>query len=156
MKELYCHKELEMIAAAQAGVLSPELRDHADGCSVCSEVLLVGEFLQVDSTSLAHELQPVDAAVIWRRAQARAREAAIAKATSPIRIVRTGAVAIGLIAATWAALDFPEPFHWLDLELKGLSFDGNLAAALTGTTLIGIIATLACVGLSSWYLLRQE
>jgi len=154
----YCEKEQELVLALHSGTLRDELLAHAAICPACSEVLLVAEFLRDESTSLNRELRPPDAALIWRKAQARAREKALARATLPIRAARNCAYALAVLASPWIVLEFWRRPAWLqDLGLAHLaSIDGNWLAALTGTMLVGITATFLCIALSSWYLLREE
>jgi|SRR5271165_1449296 len=163
MTEDYCEKEQAVVAALHGGTLNAELLGHAGGCPVCSEVLLVAEFLHEEGTSFDRELRLPDAAVIVRKAQARAREKALATATLPIRVARTCAYALAILAAPWVVLAFSGRPAWL----PGLGFrhltssaltpiDGNWLAALTGTMLIGIAATFLGIALSSWYMLREE
>ncbi|MGP0018107.1 MAG: hypothetical protein ACLPHP_06030 [Candidatus Sulfotelmatobacter sp.] len=168
MKKDYCEKEQDLVAALHGGTLNAELLGHAASCPVCSEVLWVTEILREESASLDRELQLPDATVIWRKAQARAREKALAKATLPIRVVRTSAYAIAILAAPWMVLEFSGRPSWLpDLGLRHLMsvdltsialtpIDGNWLAALTGTMFVGITATLLGFALSSWYMLREE
>ena len=167
MMENDCQKEQELVAALRGGTLNPELLGHAASCPVCSDVLLIAEFLLKESASLDPELRLPDAAVIWRKAQTRAREKAFAKATLPIRIARACAYVFALVATPWIVLEFSAQPSWLpDLGLRHLtsmdftsmaltSMDGNRLAALTGTMLIGITATLLGLALSSWYMLRE-
>src|SRR5271165_5828678 len=171
MTEDYCEKEQAVVAALHGGTLNAELLGHAGGCPVCSEVLLVAEFLHEEGTSFDRELRLPDATVIWRKAQAMAREKALARATLPIRIARTCAYSVAILATPWMVLEFSGRPSWLpDLGLRHLmsidltsidltsraltSIDGNWLAALTGTMLVGITATLLGIALSSWYMLR--
>ncbi len=173
MKESNCEREQDLVAALHGGTLNTELLGHAGSCAVCSEILLVAEFLREESASFDRELQLPDATVIWRKAQARAREKALAKATLPIRIARTCAYALAILAVPWTVLEFSGRPSWLpdlglrhvmsidltsiDLTSRALtSIDGSWLAALTGTMLVGITATLLGIALSSWYMLREE
>jgi hypothetical protein len=158
MKENDCAKEQELVAALHDGTLNTELLSHAGSCTVCADVLRVAAFLHEESASLDRELRLPDATVIWRKAQARAREKAFAKATLPIRIARTCAYVMAVLAAPWIVLEFSARPSWLpDLGLRHLaSIDGNRLAALTGTMLVGMTATLLGIALSSWYMLREE
>ena len=168
MKEEYCEKEQTLAAALHRGTLNSDLLGHAGSCPVCSAVLLFTEFLREESASLERELRLPDATVIWRKAQARAREKALAKATLPIRIARTCAYALAILAAPWLALEFSGRPSWLpnlglphpiSIDLTSITLtpiDGNWLAALTGTMVIGITATFLGIALSSWYMLREE
>jgi hypothetical protein len=173
MKENDCGKEQELVAALRGGRLNAQLLGHAGSCPACGEVLLVAKFLHEESASLDRELRLPDATTIWRKAQARAREKALAKATLPIRIARTCAYTVAVLAAPWIILEFSPRPSWLpDLGLRHLisidlpsinwasfaltSTDGNRLAALTGTMVVGITATLLGIAVSSWYMLREE
>jgi hypothetical protein len=163
VKENYCEREQAVAAALHSGTLSSEILSHAGNCPVCSEVLLVAEFLREESASLDRELRLPDATVIWQKAQAKARERALAKATLPIRITRTCAYALAILAAPWIFLEFSGRPSWLPsfglqhLRLIDLAvIDRSWMAALTGTMLIGITATFFGIALSSWYMLREE
>ena len=173
MKENYCEKELELLAALRAGTLNAELLGHAGSCPACLEVVLVAEFLREEGRCLDRQLTPSNPAAIWRKAQARAREKALVKATLPIRIARTCAYAVAVLAAPWIVLELAGRPSWLpDLGLRHListclasvnsgsialtHVDANWMAALTGTMLVGITATFLGIALSSWYMLREE
>jgi hypothetical protein len=158
MKKQHCETEQAVVAALYGGTLNAELLAHAAGCVFCSDVLLVTEFLREESASVGRELRTPDAAVIWRKAQGRAREKALARATLPIRVVRTCSFTLAILAAPWIVFEFSRRPAWLpNIGLKHLSsMDGNWLAALTGTTLLSITSMFICIALSSWYMLRAE
>ena len=160
MKTRYCEHEQAVIAALETGSLPDELLPHVGGCPVCSEVALVAQCLREEADLLNSDLYVPDSGAIWRKAQARAREQALARATLPIRVVRTCAYALAILATPWLVLQFSRPPAWLPgLGLKHLPWmqmDGNWLNALTGTTLLGMSVTLICIGLSSWYMLREK
>jgi hypothetical protein len=158
MRQQSCDKEQVVAAAFHRGALTAELLAHAGGCPVCSDVLLVAQFLQEDSVHLEHELRTADASAIWARAQTMAREKALARAILPIRIARTCAYALAVLAAPWIAFEISLLPPWLpNLGLKHLfAVDGTALAGLTETTLAGITVMFICIALSSWYMLRTE
>jgi hypothetical protein len=160
MKTQYCEQEQAVIAATQAGTLPHDLLAHVGGCPVCSEVLLVSEGLREDAALANDQPHPPDPGVIWRKAQARAREQALARATLPIRIVRTCAYALAILASPWLVLQISHPPAWMPNlgfnHFPWMQMDGNWLAALSGTTLLGLTATLVCISLSSWYMLREK
>src|SRR5580698_6744166 len=135
MNEQFCEREQILVAGLRGGALSAELLDHAAACPICSEVLLVTEWFQAESTSLERELHIPDAAVIWRKAQAAARAQALAKATLPIVVVRICACAIAAFAAPWLLLEFWLQPAWMpDLGLSFLSsVDASWLTAFTRT-----------------------
>lgn len=153
-----CENEQAVAAAVRAGALDAQLLAHAAACPACSDLLLVTEVLQKDSASLERDLHVPDAAVLWKKAQARAKEQAMAKATLPIRIVRICAYVLAFVAAPRILIELSHGPAWLpDLGLKHLSsIDANWLAAVTSTPVLGITLTVVCLGLSSWYMLREE
>lgn len=159
MKTQYCEHEQAVIDALQAGSLPDDLLVHAGACAVCSEVVLVTDCLREDALVNDQPHLP-HASMIWRKAQARAREQALARATLPIRIVRTCAYALAILASPWLVVQISHPPAWmLSLGFRHfpwMQMDGDWLAALSGTTLLGLTATLVCIGLSSWYMLREK
>jgi hypothetical protein len=156
MNNPFCEREQSVAAAVRAGMLDADLLAHTAVCPVCSDVLLVTNFLQKDNTALVQELHVTDAAGLWKKAQASARAEAIAKATLPIRIARICAFILVLVAAPRLIIEFSHHATWFpDLGLKQF-IDANLLTTLTGTTAIAAAAVIVFLGLSSWIALRQE
>ncbi|MGA9980523.1 MAG: hypothetical protein WBQ08_18025 [Candidatus Sulfotelmatobacter sp.] len=153
MKEHYCEKEQQVVAALRANSHDVEILKHARNCPICSEVLLVTECLREDTEFAPHELSGLpDAAVIWRKAQAAAREKALARATLPIRIARICTLVVVVFAAPWVIVESSP----LWTETLG-SVNWHWPSALNETALLLIVTgTVLCIGLSSWYMLREE
>lgn len=154
-----CAREQAVVAALSGSASDGEIFDHARNCYACSEILLVAERLRSEATFSDYELRALpDAAVIWRKAQSRAREMALRKATLPIRIVRGCAYAVAILASPWVAFQLTNPPTWTpSIGLKHFLWtDGRWMAAFTETTLLGFTLTLVSVGLSSWYMLREK
>jgi hypothetical protein len=179
-----CEREQQILQAIRNGDASPDLVAHAQSCPVCSEVRRVAEFLQNETQLASNELNALpDPGLIWRKAQARAREKALAKATLPIRMMRTCALVLLIFAAPWLISQLVHAPAWLhELGLGRFSladqslFNQSLInrnllnqswtnrtwvnqswlGALTGTTLLGISITLACMVVGSWYMLREK
>jgi hypothetical protein len=158
MNELFCEKEQAIIGALCSGTLEPELLAHAASCPVCSDVLLVADNLQKDSAFLENVLHVRDAAVLWKRAQIRAKEQAIAKAMLPIRITRVCTCVFAFVAVFRMAMEISNHPTWLaDLGLRSLPLhDSNWLAAFGGTAIVGVAAAILFLGLGSWYMLRQN
>lgn len=158
MKPQYCEKESLVLFAFRAGNLDSELLAHAAECSLCFEVLLVAQSLREESASTELGFALPDAAVVWRQAQTRARQNALAKATLPIRIVRTCALVVSAIALPWLVLELRQQPSWLaDLGFARISaLQGVWFAALGQTMMLGMAASFAVIGLSSWYVLKRE
>lgn len=153
MKEHFCEKEEQLLGALCANWTDAEILSHACTCPVCSEVLLLSESLRESAELTSHELSSLpDATAIWRKAQAVARDKALARATLPIRIARICTFVVAVLAAPWVLVE------------SGALWTGPLGsvnwrwpAALNQTALLLMIAgTVLCIGLSSWYILREE
>jgi hypothetical protein len=56
MNEHFCEKEQQVVAALCGSSRDGEILGHAGRCPVCSEVLLVSEFLRESTQLAAHEL----------------------------------------------------------------------------------------------------
>jgi hypothetical protein len=160
MSEHYCDKEQQVVAALCGSLPDAEILGHARSCPVCSEVLLVSEFLREESNLSQHELSVLpDATLVWRRAQALAREKALARATLPIRIARIAAAVVALVVAPWLILESHQLWRWIaDLWPRHLWSTNRLWPSDLNQTalLLAVTGTLICIGLSSWYMLRED
>jgi hypothetical protein len=183
-----CEKEPQILEAIRSGDASPDIVAHAQTCPTCSEIWLVASFLREETNLAAHEVNTLpDPGLIWRKAQGRAREQALAKATLPIRIMRTCAIVLAIFAMPWLISPLthvPAWLHelgfgrfslnqlwptqgganqdWISQNLINLGWtsqswlDHIWLGAFTGATLVGISATLACIAVGSWYMLREK
>jgi hypothetical protein len=154
-----CEREPRTLAAILSGDTNPEIVAHARTCPVCSEVLLVAESLREMSQLAEHEFNALpDSGLIWRKAQVQVRRKTLAKATLPIRIMRGCAAALAIFASPWIFAQLLHPLAWIaNLSLGRFSWiEGSWLTALTGTTLLGITATFACIAAGSWYMLREK
>lgn len=161
MNRANCEKEGQTSAAIQGGTVSPEIASHAQHCAVCSEILLVGEFLRKDVGVSVHEVPLPDPNLIWQKAQRRATQEAVRRALRPIRFMKIIAF-IAFVCSPW--------LRWLLPVGRELSaswskaFDVNLAfvsKAWPATEsevmlLVGFSGTIILLALSSWYMLREE
>lgn len=123
-----CERERQILEAIRSRDASPDLVAHAQACPVCSELWLVAQCLE--ETQLAsHELNALpDPGLIWREAQAQARQKALAKAILPIRIMRTCALVLAIFLAPWLIPQLAHVPAWLhELGLDRFSLaDQNL------------------------------
>jgi hypothetical protein len=160
MTEHYCEKEHQVVAALCGNSPDAEILAHAAACPVCSQVLLVAGFLRHQTSLAQHELNALpEAALIWRKAQAQSRQKALVRATLPIRIARISAAAVAVLAALWLILAPHQLWpRMADLWPRHLpSANQFWPSGLSQTALlIAITGTLICIGLSSWYMLRED
>jgi hypothetical protein len=118
MKIPQCDKEQQVLDALRsgrwAGPWGEEIRRHAAGCVVCSEVVLVASALRREE-QLAHpEVRLPSAGLVWWKAQLAARRAAQERAAQPIALVERIAQAFGALAALGLGLwEWPRIAGWL-------------------------------------------
>ena len=152
-----CNKEQAVAAGLRNGLLPEELLDHIGVCPACSEVLCVAQALREDAAAVEERLQLPDPGLVWRRAREQAKARAIARATLPIRVVRICACVVAILSAPWLVSVLLRLPSWMPaLDRKWFLIDSTWRSFLTQTTLLGMIGTLLCIGLSSWYMLREE
>jgi hypothetical protein len=151
-----CEKEQAVLAALQNGNLGGGLLVHLETCPLCSEMAMTVEVLRPEAARLEESLKPPDPAIIFRRAQQCAREEALARATLPIRITLACTAFVSILSAPWLVA-YCMRLPWESLLLRPVYFlQRNLPDALPGSLVIGMAATLVCVALSSWFVLREE
>ena len=151
-----CEKEQAVLTALQQGNLSSELFVHLESCPVCSEIVMTVEGLRPEAARLDSRLRPPNPAMIFRRAQQRAREDALARATLPIRITLACAVVVSILSAPWL-IAYLMRLPWELPLLRPVYFlQRNLPDAVPAGIAFGMGATLLCIALSSWFILRQE
>ena len=118
---------------------SPELRTHVVACARCTqEVLLTTAFHQTRSETVATS-RPAPASIVWWRAKARQRQAAVKQATRPVLAAQVFALlvvlaTVGLIAAR----------NWSAVVERAVAAPSSLSAALDlwGLTPLIIAAVL--------------
>ncbi|MBM3752074.1 MAG: hypothetical protein FJW21_13005 [Acidimicrobiia bacterium] len=133
------------------------LRTHAAGCGICAEVAAVA----VAVREWADDPRPVkvpDAAVVWYRAQVRAKEEAARRASRPLlaaQLVALAAVILAVVtigpSAEWYLALLP------DLSLPALSLPTvHIPAVSTWSWLawgtVAAVATLLLAGGLAWIL----
>ena len=148
MKFEHCTQEEAITAAAHRG-------SHAQTCAVCESVLLAVTALNVDRDHFGNLPLP-DPSLIWRRAQQRAREQALAQATLPIRIVLVCSCLVAAFSLPWIIPVFERLLPPLASMKWMPTVELNWLTALSGTTVLGITATMICIALSSWFVLREQ
>ena len=159
MNEHYCEKEQQVADALRSDSCSLELREHVRQCPVCSEVLLVANFLREETSLSEHELSALpDGSLIWRKTQALAREKALVRATLPIRIARTCTFVVAVLATPWLILEYQLWPRMMDFWPRYLPpINRFWPSDLTESTLLlAFTGTLICIGLSSWYMVWEE
>lgn len=114
MKAPFCPREIDLwhaIAAARwPADAAPDLRAHVASCSSCRDLALVASTLQDEAAAIHGEAAPPSSAIVWWRAQTRARQEAARLADQPISIVHAVAIAsvaglaLGLLGSVAASI----------------------------------------------------
>jgi hypothetical protein len=162
MNRSICEREEQTAAAVLYGAIDSEVASHAQRCTACSDILLVGEFLRNDGTLADGEKNALpDPGLIWGKAQQRAAQRAVRLALRPIRIM-TALACLAFVCSPWLRLLLP-----LAQSLAS-SFSGTLDSNLVfffkawPTTpnqpvlLLAVFGTIVLLGMASWLVLREE
>src|SRR4030095_3916888 len=93
-----CPRETDLWDAIAAGrwpdAADATLRAHVVNCAACRDLALVAGSLQRDASEVARDATPPSSAIVWWRAQMRARQEAAHAADPPITVVHGPAVAL--------------------------------------------------------------
>ncbi|HEX5483121.1 MAG TPA: hypothetical protein VFZ08_10915 [Terriglobia bacterium] len=125
MRMLHCDREQAVVDAVVSGrwesAWGEEIRRHAAGCAICSEVALLAQALRREDEAVQAELCLPSAGLVWWKAQLAARRAAEERAAQPIALMERAAQALaGLAAFGLAVWQWPRIVDWLGLA-QGLS-----------------------------------
>ena len=127
---------------------SPELRAHVASCSRCTQEVSVTVHLRQARSEALAESRPEPASLIWWRAQARRRQAVLARATRPILAAEAFALVVML-----AAIALMAARHWRTVVGHALAAPSSIATLvdLWGiaplVTAAVLISTLGAVAL---------
>lgn len=147
MKRDRCEWEIEVVDALRTGTWTAELDGHLRTCAICAETRLVAGSLLRSAAALRMQQEPLPAAQVWRRAQARKQEMALRRATRPLIFMRAVSVVCVIAFAAWLLHSF---WHFADRGL--ISGWGAMAAQ---TAVAGAAIAVACIAVGAWYLLHE-
>lgn len=106
-----------------------DLRRHAERCRVCADLVEIVNPLRDDMDTAWRQARIPSSAVMWWRAQMRARQEAAVQAARPVTIAYgVGAVAAAAIAIALLVAMAP----WLQARLAGVD-DGVVGAVWSGS-----------------------
>jgi len=136
MNTTNCERESEVVRAGRAGAWTPEQLAHLASCALCAETRRIALALAA-SAERSHSLHAMPSAgQVWFKAQRRAREAAIRRATRSMRVMRWLGALYALALAAWGARTLlGGELHALTPTFKDAGF-----AALGG---LGAVACMA-------------
>ena len=106
MKVIECPREsdvLDAVASARWPHRVPrELADHVASCAICTDVVVVAEAMRADQDAVWQQADVPSSGQVWWRAEMRARQEAIRKASRPITIAQ-GVAAMLVLTLTGAS-----------------------------------------------------
>jgi hypothetical protein len=140
----------------------PDLAAHVRTCEICSDLALAAAALLNEHDRAWSEARVPSAAVMWWRAQLRAREEAARAAARPIGFVQ----GVAASCAVWIAVSVIRAFPpaaldwrpWLARLVNGVADLGALAGAIPGGASLLIVAALSLLlwPLALFLALREE
>jgi len=150
MNKNYCGEEQRVFDAVHANALDSTLKEHVAHCVICTEIVLVAQYLDEQRRSQESEIVLPDAGLLWWKAQLRYRDAALARATRPIALVTKAGSAAIVLAGIWFASTPSAAREWIIdfvqaavLQHATNPYWGMLAlAAGAGTVLCAVIGSL--------------
>ena len=93
----FCPRETELWDAIAAGrwpdAADATMRAHVVSCAACRDLALVADSLRRDARDVGRAATPPTSAIVWWRAQMRARQEAAQVADRPITVVHALAIA---------------------------------------------------------------
>jgi hypothetical protein len=109
-----CSRLDEIRQALSAGhwpqASAPDLRAHVDTCTRCAQEVLITQHLHLDRAEAVASAQPGTPSLLWLRAQARRRSAALERAGRPLAaaqifaLVLVAATVLGMVASNWRTI----------------------------------------------------
>ena len=153
MKFTSCSEEHELAAAIREGrwpaACDPALRQHAEQCQVCSDLVLVATTL--GQARGEHRENPAALApgLLWWRAQLRRRNAALEQVSKPIGLAGKFALALSTLTALGLLMWQRAPlWDWL-VGLEDLPRTGVLGIDVGGQSTAAFIPILLVVTLGA-------
>lgn len=147
-----CSREAEIVEAVSLGrwenQTSIELRSHAAGCVVCTEVLTVAKALNEDHAAIVPNVRIPSAGLVWWRAELRARREAVRAAERPLTVVHAfaGAAAFGVLFAVliqmspWLVQTLATFLGWMPGSVTLLRQHLTLVLTLTALLILAPVA----------------
>lgn len=163
MQDYYCENEGAVLEAVESGrwplACDAELLAHVGQCSICADVLLVAQTLQLENQRVRTEVALPAAGLVWWKAQMRAKREATVRAAEPIRIVERAAGIFGIISlvalAVWRWDLVTDWLAWVadlprsDAFRAGPLWNTGFFSAAQSFSLLIVLSAGACLLLAS-------
>lgn len=142
-----CRREQEVGTALRAGRWTAELNGHVLDCANCAEVERVARALLGIAAATPMEMPAAEQ--VWRRSRSQIQEAALQRATRPLKVMRLLSVAYLAVFGAWAFWAFRD---LLAADLRGIEgWAGGVTMSATG-----IVSVVALIVAGTWFLLYAD
>ncbi len=146
MNDIECPREsdvLDAVASARWPHRVPrELADHVASCAICADVVTVAEAMRADHDAVWPQADLPSPGQVWWRAEMRARQEAIRKASRPVTIAQGVAALLTLAVAVmtgWLAS------AWIRQQTPAFDFASMSARALTSPLAVSLVVALCAL-----------
>ena len=161
MNAIECPREsdvLDAVAAARWPHRAPrELADHVASCAICTDVVAVAEAMRADHDAVWQQADLPSSGQVWWRAEMRARQEAIRKASRPITIAQGVAALLVLTLAATAGW-----FAWARIRQQAPTFDlasvsaQAMASPLAASFFVALCALVVITPVALYLVLSDE
>jgi hypothetical protein len=164
VKTVDCCREDDVLDALTSGRwparVTDELRSHVGTCTICADLIEVASAVLDAHIDEPAEMRIPSSAVMWWRAQMRARQEAAREAARPITVAQVVAV-VTLVAVAVSGLIALSPWFagvlggWMpDVEIAtSLAALGLALGAPSGMLTQGWVLSAVVIGLGVWLVL---
>jgi heme A synthase len=146
VNDIECPREsdvLDAVASARWPYRVPrELADHVSACAICTDVVTVAEAMRADHDAVWQQADIPSSGQMWWRAEMRARQEAIRKASRPITIAQ-GVAALLTLAAAVTAGRFG--WAWIRQQMPAFDFASISAQAMTSPLAVSLVVALGAL-----------
>jgi hypothetical protein len=128
VRTVECSREQDVIDALATGRwpsrVADELRQHVVSCQICGDTLAVAGPILAERDSFSTEAHVPSSAVMWWRAQMRAKQEAAREATRPVNVAHTvGAICAVALAVALIVIFSPLVRGWTVNTIDSLTGD---------------------------------
>ena len=130
MRTIECSREQDVIDALATGRwparVADELTAHVTACEICADTLAVASPILAEPDAFATDARVPSSAVMWWRAQMRAKQEAARDAVRPVNVAHIiGAFCVAAAAVALVVLYSPLVRGWAAATIAGLASDVN-------------------------------
>ena len=157
-----CEREIEVVNALMDGRwpdgCEPSLREHADACGLCAEVVLIAGALRAEHRAAMQEAVPPPSGAVWWRAQRRARQEALEIAARAITTMQATSVAVAAaVALTIAGFTRDTWTGWIARISDGFYFGTIQFTPAAGMLMMAGAATMLLLApVALWFAVVKE